>query len=135
MRALSACLTAVLALGLGVAACSSSSSDDSAAAGAAGAPATGGAGGTSDIGAGGAPECSFTSDACTTCLAANCADALMACSNDDATCAPAVDALEPCLCNSTMTTAQCESTFKTSGGDLATALATCVDTSCMATCE
>jgi hypothetical protein len=141
MRALSACLTVLLGLGMvGLAACSSSSSDDSAAAGSSGAD-TGGSGGAAtagsggDIGAAGAgPECSFTSSACESCIATSCADEFAACMGDD-TCVGGLGDLEPCLCNSSTSTADCETAFKTAGGDSAAPFATCVDTDCQAECE
>jgi hypothetical protein len=143
MRALSACLTVLLGLGMvGLAACSSSSSDDSAAAGSGGAD-TGGSGGAatagsggSDIGAAGAgPECSFTSDACEACIKTSCSDEFSACMADDSTCGAALGPLGLCLCDSTTSTADCETTFETAGGDSATAFAMCVDTDCQAECE
>ena len=141
MRALSACLTVLLGLGMvGLAACSSSSSDDSAAAGSGGA-ATGGSGGAAtagsggDIGAAGAgPECTFTSDACTSCITTSCADEFGACQNDD-TCMADLGPLGLCLCNGTMSTTDCETAFTTDGGDPATQFATCVNMDCQAECE
>jgi hypothetical protein len=140
MRALSACLTVLLGLGMvGLAACSSSSSDDSAAGGSGGTD-TGGSGGAitagsgGDIGAAGGPECTFTSDACTMCLGTSCSDEFMACQDDD-TCNAGLGPLGLCLCESTTSTADCKTTFTTDGGDTATAFATCVDTDCQAECE
>jgi hypothetical protein len=140
MRALSACLTVLLGLGMvGLAACSSSSSDDSTAGGSGGASGgsagatTAGSGG--DIGAAGAgPECSFTSDACTMCVAKFCGDEFGACQGDD-TCMGDLGTLGLCLCNGSTSTTDCETAFTTDGGDPATQFATCVNTDCQAECE
>jgi hypothetical protein len=151
MRALSACLTVVLGLGVAaIAACSSTASDDTAGGGSAGAT-TGGtsAGGTSaggtggasagtsaggtDVGAGGAPECSFDSPDCGTCLGTMCSDSFMACGNDS-TCGLALSNLEPCVCGGMSTTTECETTF-IGTGDKAKALADCFDAKCKSACE
>jgi hypothetical protein len=150
MRALSACLTVVLGLGVvAMAACSSTSSDDTAGGGTAGGATAGtsaggasagtSSGGTSpsaagDTGAGGA-ACSFESDACTACLQTSCKDELGACIGDSTgKCSAGVTALDPCLCNSTTSAAECETTF-IGGGDLQKSLATCFDTNCKSACE
>ena len=150
MRALSACLTVVLGLGVAaIAACSSTASDDTAGGGTAGAT-TGGtsAGGTSaggtggasagtggtGIGAGGAPACTFNSDTCTGCLTDHCGTEETACTSD-ATCGQAVFSLDGCLCDGVMSTTECETTFITDGGAKAKTLADCFDASCKTSCE
>jgi hypothetical protein len=153
MRALSACLTVVLGLGVAaMAACSSTSSDGTAGGGSAGAATAGtSAGGTSagtssggsstgggtvsaagDTGAAGA-ACNFGSDACTACIGMNCSDSFGACVADN-NCSAGVSALQPCLCNSPMSIAECETTF-IGGGATEKALADCFDAHCKADCE
>jgi len=138
MRALSACLTAVLALGLGVAACSSSSSDDSAAAGAAAGGSagatTGGSGGT-DVSAAGADDtgCANLPQACQDCVVANCATPEGACISDD-TCDTDSQNFEACACKGDMTLAQCTATFSATG-DLAKAVADCSTSMCATPCN
>jgi hypothetical protein len=142
MRALSACLVAVLGLGVAViAACSSTSSDDTAGGGSAGAATAGtSAGGTSagtssgggtTVGAGG--ECSFESQTCNDCIQANCKTESTACGDDNACGASFLDLL-PCVCGGTMSPAECETAF-ISGGDTQKNLATCFDTNCKSACE
>jgi hypothetical protein len=126
MRALSACLTAVLGLGLAaMAACSSTASDT--AAGGTGGTSSGGTstGGTAGgIGAGGdlgaagetGTGCAFI-DACAPCANDKCAAEVAACTQTDDVCDMAFaasstgDSLVVCACDPTKTPADCAATF------------------------
>jgi hypothetical protein len=135
MRALSACLTAILALGLGAAACSSSSSDDSAAAGSAGAGGSGTTAGGTGGAAGAADECPNLPQACADCVATNCADAVSACEDDPAAMCPTAEGtFDICACQGDMTLTQCTATFSASG-DLAKAVADCSMSMCATPCN
>ena len=157
MRALSACLTVVLGLGVAVIAACSSTASDSAAGGTAGTATSGGSGGTATGGTssggkggtaaagtsssaagadnGGAPACTFNSDACQTCLMGHCGTQETACTDDTAMCGSAIFALDGCLCGGTMSVAECETTFITDGGAKAKTLADCFDANCKTACE
>ena len=161
MRALSACLTVVLGLGVAaIAACSSTASDTgsggtggtSAGGTSAGGTSAGGtssagthAGGTSSAGTGGAigaagdqgaggDTCSFDSPDCAACIATKCPTEFGACGNDNM-CSAALSSLQPCLCNSSSTAAECTTKFKTDGGTAAGDLSTCFDANCKSSCE
>jgi hypothetical protein len=147
MRALTACLTVVLGLGVAAMAACSSTSDSTATGGtggtssggtSAGGTATGGTGGSAvgaagDNGAAGAAECSFDSDACTACLAGNCAESLGTCAMDN-DCGASLSALRPCVCGGSTSPVECETTF-IGDGDLQKALADCFDANCKTECE
>ena len=155
MRALSACLTVVLGLGVAaIAACSSTASDTGT--GGTGGQATGGtsAGGASagsssagkggsaaagtsssaagDTGSAGAAACSFESDACIACVASKCGTPVGACKG---ACGTALSNLDGCLCNSSSSPAECETKFITDGGDQGKAVADCFDANCKSVCE
>ena len=150
MRALTACLTVVLGLGLAaMAACSSTSdttgtggtggtSSGGTSSGGTGGKAAGGTGGTSvgvagDNGAAGAPECAFTSDACGACLNDKCGAMLQACQDDTGTCGADIFTLIGCACDGTTSLTECETNF-IGGGDPQKAAADCFDANCKAAC-
>ena len=151
MRALSACLTVVLGLGVAaMAACSSTSSDDTSGGGTAGAATAGtSAGGTSagtssggtstggtDVGAGGdSSGCAFLDGPCGSCFATNCADDENTCTKE-AACDAALtgtDGLIACACGGDMTIAQCATTFG-AVDDLSKAVTACAKTNCATEC-
>ena len=151
MRALSACLVAVLAMSAAVVtACSSTSSDDSSTGGTGGSTAgTTSSGGTSAgttsaggssagstaTGAAGASDCSFLSDACGACLGSKCGSEETACTGDEKNgCEAAFLSLPGCACGGTMTVQQCETQFAKDGGSLAQPLIDCFNTNCATIC-
>ncbi|HEY4106474.1 MAG TPA: hypothetical protein VGM44_21385 [Polyangiaceae bacterium] len=123
----------------GMAACSSS--DDTSAAGSAGDTSAGGTtstGGTTAGGttaAGGAADCTFASDDCGTCIGTNCQAEEQACTTDQMMCEAPFFGLADCVCGGTMSLSDCETAFKTAGGDKATALADCFDANCTTACQ
>ena len=160
MRALSACLTVVLGLGVAaIGACSSTASDDGAAGSggtsaggtSAGGTSSGGsstagkggsstagtssaAGDTGAAGAAGSGACTFESEACTGCMKDKCGSELDACTGTPA-CATAVFQLDGCLCSGSSSAAECETTFISDGGTKGKALADCFDANCKTVCE
>ncbi len=145
MRALSACLVAVLALGVAaVTACSSSSSDDSSTGGTGGTTAdTGGTGGTTAGGTGGSTAtgdggamCVLDNPSCGDCIGTKCGTEATTCTSDEINgCDQAFTALTACVCSGTSTLSDCEATFREDGGSNAKALADCFDTNCAANCQ
>jgi hypothetical protein len=137
MRALTACFTVVLGLGMAaMAACSSTSSDDTAAGGSAGSTVAGGTGGTvAEGGAGGsADSCAFV-DNCAPCIATNCLAEETACIKEEAcdTALTGTDGLASCACDPTKTPADCTATF-TATDATAKAVTDCAAAHCATEC-
>lgn len=150
MRALSACLVAVLALSAAVVtACSSTSSDDSSSGGTGGSTAgttstagTGGkeAGGTggsgtagTSTGAAGDSGCPALDGPCGTCVGDMCQTEETDCQKDNA-CSAALSGFILCACTPDMTIPQCAGS-SLSGGDAATtAVGTCAQSKCKTEC-
>jgi hypothetical protein len=134
MRVLAACLVGFLGLGAlaTMAACSDSTD---AGMGGAGGASTAAAGSGGKAAAGGAPSCTFLSDACTMCIQGNCAALLNTCGTDD-TCQEALGSLTVCACNPSMDAMDCQAKFATDGGDKALKLIECYSlNSCDDVCQ
>jgi len=134
MRALAAVFTVLVGLGAmtalaGTMAACSDTSD----AGSGGASGAGTSAGASSGGAGSGGACTFSSNACQSCLSAKCADLLVTCSGD-ADCKTALGKLTPCACGGTDVDT-CAADFYTAGGDPAEKLVECYSLNCTDPCE
>lgn len=137
MRAFAAVFTVLVGLGAmtalagTMAGCSDTS--DAGSGGASGASTSAGASsGGASAGSGGA-ACTFSSNACQSCLSTKCTDLLVACSSD-ADCKMALGKLTPCACGGT-DVETCAGDFYTAGGDPAQKLIECYTLNCMDSCQ
>jgi len=151
MRALTACITAVLGLGLAAMAACSSTASDTAAGGAGGSGGSGGSGGGSagtggaigaagDLGAAGdtGTGCTFE-EVCAPCAITKCAAAVDTCMSTDDVCdlafaaSPTGDSLIACGCDKTKTATECATTFAAVDAN-AKAVVDCVAINCVTEC-
>ena len=141
MRVLAASFMVFFGLGglATLAACSDANSGTGGAGGAGGSDASGGkasAGAPNGVSSGGAAsDCTFSSDACQTCIAQKCGAQVGACAADSATCLPALDTLTVCACDPRQTTDACQAAFVTAASTLAEKLTNCYTLNCMAACQ
>ncbi|MES1177622.1 MAG: hypothetical protein ABUL62_25080 [Myxococcales bacterium] len=138
MRALAACLTLFLGLGVMTALATtmagcSDSTDTGGSGGASGAStAAGASSGGASAGAGAGGMCSFTASDCTGCLSTKCTDDLTACSKD-ASCKAALGDLQNCACSGTSID-DCAAAFYQAGGTPAEKLTNCYSLNCTDAC-